>query len=576
MLRQCDFAGGGGVLIGFFADENDMTGYSRSLLHMVDALGVYDASLNRLRMEKDDITPDIVGTWCDYDEVYARYESAYVNAADGDDWRKLLAPAHLRALAGKAGSFSHFTMRFRLGRGMLRWNEVFLECVREGEVMVASRQLDEGMRDTVVLQAVDPAYDFVGQIDAETGGYVICTGTEGRQAMPPLNSDDYDATLREYNRQYVAAEEWEDVTRRMELAYVKERLAESDEYVLYATTIEYGAVHFNRMRFCYQDASRRTILLVRIDITEIVKAQQLRRETDVKRTAYLDELPVACCVMQILRDDEGAPFDARYIYVNRSHSDFTKASQGKGVVQVHRAHFPDEEPSWFSKYCDTAFNGASYTLDRYSVLLGRHLRITTFQPEPGYVGSVVVDITDRVEMERELEESRRRAELEARQDSLTGLLNVRAGRRDIERRLEERDPASYAIMIVLDLDDFKRVNDTYGHVKGDRMLVAFARALREAFRREDVVYRLGGDEFVVFADDVADPEAALQAMMARLFSLVDALRGSEPIGTVSAGAFASREALSFAEYYERADQVLYGCKRRGKNNYRLLVDGEPR
>ena len=80
----------------------------------------------------------------------------------------------------------------------------------------------------------------------------------------------------------------------------------------------------------------------------------------------------------------------------------------------------------------------------------------------------------------------------------------------------------------------------------------------------------------MFADDVADPEAALQAMMARLFSLVDALRSGEPIGTVSAGAFASREALSFAEYYERADQVLYGCKRRGKNNYRLLVDGEPR
>jgi two-component system, cell cycle response regulator len=155
-------------------------------------------------------------------------------------------------------------------------------------------------------------------------------------------------------------------------------------------------------------------------------------------------------------------------------------------------------------------------------------------------------------------------------DALTGLNN----RRSLERRL----PAMIEIasqrgapltMMVLDIDHFKRVNDTYGHDVGDLILKDFAAQLQEIFRGGDLLCRLGGEEFVVVMPDVDMNQAARIAERARRITesrefIVKGTAGSVSI-TASIGLAEWREKWDSAELYRRADRALYLSKAAGRN-----------
>ena len=168
------------------------------------------------------------------------------------------------------------------------------------------------------------------------------------------------------------------------------------------------------------------------------------------------------------------------------------------------------------------------------------------------------------------EELRRKAEL----DSLTRVLNSGTGKLRISRRLENRldTEQSYYIMFVMDLDNFKSVNDTHGHMAGDKALVDFSRILRRIFRGEDIIYRLGGDEFVVFVDKSPDAEQSVCAMMQRLMDHVERAQAESPFLGCSVGAFVSNRPHSFEECYQMADQALYKVKHSGKGRFHIEFD----
>ncbi len=155
-------------------------------------------------------------------------------------------------------------------------------------------------------------------------------------------------------------------------------------------------------------------------------------------------------------------------------------------------------------------------------------------------------------------------------DALTGLNN----RRSLERRLPAmietaRQKGAPLTMMVLDIDHFKRVNDTYGHDVGDHVLKGFAAQLQEIVRGGDLLCRLGGEEFVLVMPDVDASQAARIAERARRttesrdFSVAGAA-GSVPI-TVSIGLAGWREDWDSAELYRRADRALYLSKSAGRN-----------
>jgi len=167
---------------------------------------------------------------------------------------------------------------------------------------------------------------------------------------------------------------------------------------------------------------------------------------------------------------------------------------------------------------------------------------------------------------------------DALHDRLTGLPNraLLASLLDKTMQRFERDPGHpYAVMF-LDLDDFKNVNDAYGHLTGDRLLLETAARLKDAVRRTDTVARMGGDEFAVLLDAPCDELNArrvaerLQRSMLRPFRL----QGQDVRVTTSIGlAVASREYTRLEEPLRDADTAMYAAKRAGRNRTVLF---EPR
>jgi diguanylate cyclase (GGDEF)-like protein len=153
----------------------------------------------------------------------------------------------------------------------------------------------------------------------------------------------------------------------------------------------------------------------------------------------------------------------------------------------------------------------------------------------------------------------------AREDSLTGISNRRAFFGALDRIVEwgRRHGAPW-VLAYLDVDDFKKVNDTMGHGTGDAVLKAIARTLREATRRVDVVARLGGDEFALLLPDTG-PEQAERVMEKLMTLLEDSMaRGGWPV-TFSIGVItyaASPESADAAVAV--ADACMYRVKASGK------------
>jgi diguanylate cyclase (GGDEF)-like protein len=163
----------------------------------------------------------------------------------------------------------------------------------------------------------------------------------------------------------------------------------------------------------------------------------------------------------------------------------------------------------------------------------------------------------------------RDARLAAAIDPLTGCLNHGAMR---ERLAEEiaraRRQGTPLAVTILDLDDFKRVNDTYGHPTGDALLRHVAEALRGEYRSFDQVARYGGDEFVVILPNVRGPRADIAA--ARALRVLREIHIAGPDGghegiTVSCGIAEWAEPEGPAELLERADKALRGSKAAGKD-----------
>jgi diguanylate cyclase (GGDEF)-like protein/putative nucleotidyltransferase with HDIG domain len=144
-------------------------------------------------------------------------------------------------------------------------------------------------------------------------------------------------------------------------------------------------------------------------------------------------------------------------------------------------------------------------------------------------------------------------------DPLTGLLNHRSFHDAVDRALAERDGGAATCVVLIDLDNFKRINDEDGHGGGDRLLRAAAAALGDACRRGDLAFRVGGDEFALLLAGL-DEEAAA-AVATRTCAAVAALdpRLGASAGLVTLGPNSTKDSL-----LEQADRNLYAAKRGGR------------
>jgi len=201
------------------------------------------------------------------------------------------------------------------------------------------------------------------------------------------------------------------------------------------------------------------------------------------------------------------------------------------------------------------------------------IRAVTQKDENGSIYKAVGILSD-IDMEK-----RKAQELEekADQDSLTLLYNKQAARRNIEQYLEQIRTGEQAAMLLIDIDNFKQINDTYGHLFGDAVLQKSAAEFKRLFRSGDVVARIGGDEFLIFMKNIRSHAIAIS----RADQVIDSFRGifrkelKESHLSCSMGiAYCPDDGGSYEELFQHSDDALYVAKRHGKNSYRIFAEIE--
>jgi diguanylate cyclase (GGDEF)-like protein len=156
----------------------------------------------------------------------------------------------------------------------------------------------------------------------------------------------------------------------------------------------------------------------------------------------------------------------------------------------------------------------------------------------------------------------------ARTDPLTGLHNRRMFEETFQVAIARaRRAGTLLALAYLDIDHFKRINDTLGHGMGDRVLVEFARRLKEAVRATDTVARLAGDEFVVIFENLTDPrlpEVMGEKILAAMWPEF-ALAGTSLVVSASVGiAIGAVQGATMEHFLTTADAALYAAKEAGR------------
>lgn len=159
-------------------------------------------------------------------------------------------------------------------------------------------------------------------------------------------------------------------------------------------------------------------------------------------------------------------------------------------------------------------------------------------------------------------------------DALTGAYNRKGIITHIEELLRQ-NPEAISACVSLDIDNFKEVNDTFGHLYGDAVLSETAKKIQKLCRSDTLIGRLGGDEFVAFFPRLQSEEVLMHAAERLQTALVNTYTsGSHMVKTsVSMGiSFYPRHGTTFTELYDKADIAMYHCKRNGKNGWTVYQD----
>jgi len=199
---------------------------------------------------------------------------------------------------------------------------------------------------------------------------------------------------------------------------------------------------------------------------------------------------------------------------------------------------------------------------------GRWFWMTETLCTGGFMLCIATDITSLRTEARSVRQQRDMALRSAQTDMLTGISN----RTHIMQLLQEQidaplQGAPTCGIALLDLDHFKHVNDTWGHVAGDEVLQAFVRAVQSLLRREDGFGRVGGEEFLLLLPGVdrAGLEQTVQRIQDRVRALQPLPQAPQLRCTLSAGLALLRRPDSVRDAYHRADQALYEAKAAGRD-----------
>lgn len=309
------------------------------------------------------------------------------------------------------------------------------------------------------------------------------------------------------------------------------------------------------------------------DISESARTETLLRQknaelaqVNMRFTAALGNMTQGLCMFDA---------DKRLVVTNRrfqeiyelTDEDVRPGTHLSALLASHQRNGQTHEKS-LEQLVEELPKGVS---DIFTTVDGRTVSILRSQlPDGGWVATHE-DITERRRIEQTIGHL-------AYHDALTGLANRTEFKRFGEQTLAHADQhkATFLTVLLIDLDLFKPVNDTFGHAAGDKLLQLVAERMREAVRATDLVARLGGDEFAILqisAEAAADGTAALARRLVKRLAAPFDIDGNTVLIGASIGVATWNGVDSVEQLMHKADLALYTVKANGRNGYRVYEEG---
>ncbi len=389
-----------------------------------------------------------------------------------------------------------------------------------------------------------------------------------------LRYNNYDKAIQEYIDTYVA-DRSESVQREAKSDVVLDNIREGNLYTVdYMRIADDGIISYHQMAFALagDPGEADHFILAFRDIDKSVRKHiadklYLREQLDIVAALSRDyynifKIDINTGMVIILKLDGyvtkgmGKPSNKEYLYDTLCRQ------------YVHDRVYSEDQPAMYEAMCfDTVcakvremdeYVSSYRVLDKGEV---HYYQFTYLPVNPANLSSGILaafkNVDDIVKSARE----REALAILAETDIMTGILNRGSGERKVKDAIAN---GNHGMLCILDIDDFKYINDNYGHDVGDKVIRGIADIISNEFRERDIIFRLGGDEYAVFAYNIGDEEAG-RIMIERVFSKVMAMDIPELSGhkvSVSAGAaiIAAEERPDFEDLYKRADSGVYRSK----------------
>lgn len=275
-----------------------------------------------------------------------------------------------------------------------------------------------------------------------------------------------------------------------------------------------------------------------------------------------------------LKDAEGKYVFATHYWRHLKQEDSNWTIRGKADVDIRKDIRNAQTATESDRQVLAAGEGADYIIEENYDGIQEFLQVIkrpTYD-ESGQINGIiglVNDMTKQCLLERELEKR-------SKTDSLTGLLNKGTTEEIIRKILSGQcDNNCMCALMIIDVDRFKSINDTYGHAKGDRILAAVGAIIRNFFKGKDVEGRIGGDEFMIFLRDIEKEENAL-LLAERIEKEASKLILSPKTGdcvSLSIGiSLFPKHGKTFEDLFNAADKALYYVKDRERAGWKIYSD----
>lgn len=403
--------------------------------------------------------------------------------------------------------------------------------------------------------------------------------------MEPIGRITYEDWLKQTagNLSYTQIDPFMDQTK---LERLEQELAKESCYVVTYRLDEKDTRRDYQLVFCYASEDKDVIIMTKQDITAHMKEhndRMLELEKDSARFRFIvthlcenfgeihadtgNTWMTTCNDWEVSQGNlrEQIAWFADNLIVPEQKEQYRKDFELENLKESLRKNNGFYAPSY----------EAIYPEGRRHLLIMNGLLSNPDNLKEDYIFGFVQDIT---QLKQQEEKNKRLLDISqellalSQTDSLTKLYNRIAGEKKIEEYLQEKSKYALAVLLVIDIDYFKKFNDQYGHPVGDTVLKYLAVSMQNIFASSDIICRWGGDEFVIFMPDIKD-RVSIENRIELLQEKMRKHRYNHsplPI-TLSIGGAVFKGTSNLPYLYQEADRYLYEVKNSGRAHYELKI-----